>query len=303
LQNLQEESRRQQYQNLGNIQKQLRDFAMICQDMRDKYNHMSSKFNTLKMMKQTIQEFENNNTDILMREINSLTEEKKVLADTSQANADRLQTLEVQLEEERAKTIMLEEKTSRLEQQQNELQRRSEKDIEEQVRKTNNQIRILNESLQKLQDQLEEKEKLLNMIQKERQIIVEEKSELEKEYMELLSRSSSASLKKRSASPDRLGNGTLLRKSQPTMKPLRTGFTETTTTTQRYSNANVRSRPVIGNDNSVLDSSTLSNTSNAHETMKHNEDMEEIHNKTKNLAEKYKEVVSFQQNLSKNLNK
>jgi hypothetical protein len=343
-----DELKRIHYQSLSQVQKQLREFSMICQDLRDRYNHLNSKISTLRMIKQTLYEFENNNNEMFLREFNSLNQERKLLLENIDQVNDVLQNLEVQLEEERAKSIMLEEKNSRLEQQQEELQRRLEKEAEEQSRRNNNQIRVLNDSLNKMQLQLEEKEKLLNMVQKERAVLAEEKAEVEREYMELLKVSSSDSLQrktifnqsnsfisasKRNISPlnekatengGTSSGGSLIFKTNAN-KPLILSRTSSTFNSRSYaadtSNTDLnynqessgklnasryskflsrQSRSHEGSKSS-LDSSNLGNSSSIYESLKHNEDMEQIINQNRNLQEKMKEATAFQQNLAKDL--
>jgi prefoldin subunit 5 len=343
-----DELKRIHYQSLSQVQKQLREFSMICQDLRDRYNHLNSKISTLRMIKQTLYEFENNNNEMFLREFNSLNQERKLQLENIDQVNDLLQNLEVQLEEERAKSIMLEEKNSRLEQQQEELQRRLEKEAEEQSRRNNNQIRVLNDSLNKMQLQLEEKEKLLNMVQKERAVLAEEKAEVEREYMELLKVSSSDSLQrktmfnqsnsfisasKRNISPlnekatengSISSGGSLIFKTNAS-KPLILSRTSSTFNSRSYAadtsntdlNYNQESAGKLNASRyskflsrqsrsheaskSSLDSSNLGNSSSIYESLKHNEDMEQIINQNRNLQEKMKEATAFQQNLAKDL--
>jgi chromosome segregation ATPase len=117
--------RRKHYQFLGLVQKELREWNAVVVDLRERYGSLQSEMRTIV---QTMAHSLHNQdqTDTILRELKTLIQERNRAREELQRATDFHQSLEVQVEEERAKTIMLEEKASKLDSQNHELHRRAD---------------------------------------------------------------------------------------------------------------------------------------------------------------------------------
>lgn len=218
------ERERYLYQLLSTVQHELKQMEKETLDMNERYsntiNDMQSNMSTV----HAIMEFEESNADNQFHELKHALEEVDRVRDEGNMCTDRLERMEIELEEIRAKEIMLSEKSSKLEQQlyqtQQELKgkeeqflleknvirgdvlrnqeeannlrqqvqtlRTSKRDSEEKEKQLTNQVRVLTDSVKKLQKQLEETKNLMKMVQQERSNLAKESDTLRTELHQAL---------------------------------------------------------------------------------------------------------------------
>lgn len=120
------ERSRRFYQYLSHIQQEIQQWANIADGLREQYTSLATDVHNTYIATQNLQNFENVQAETVYTEFKSMIEQANSFISSCNKAEDRAQDLEVALEEEKSRSIMLEERASRFEQQAKEVQRRAE---------------------------------------------------------------------------------------------------------------------------------------------------------------------------------
>lgn len=120
------ERSRQFYQYMNTVQQEVKQWSNVADGLREQYASLAVDIHDTHTAVQNLQNFEDLQMETVYNEIKSVIDHANSFIVNNEKMMDFSQDLEVALEEERSRSIMLEERSSRLEQQVKEIQRRAE---------------------------------------------------------------------------------------------------------------------------------------------------------------------------------
>ncbi|KAG2389147.1 hypothetical protein C9374_014547 [Naegleria lovaniensis] len=167
------------YQYLGDVRKELREICNSVVMTKDQSNKMIQEISETQTFCKTLLSTENSTTEALVNEIKSLLETKSRCIAELQNAADYSRSVELQLEEEKSKSIMFEERTSKFEQQVQEIQQKSKQTEREMAIKHAQQIERTNLEVESVRNNMRRLEEENSNLRKSQQSLQKMKSDME----------------------------------------------------------------------------------------------------------------------------
>ncbi|KAF0972391.1 hypothetical protein FDP41_009294 [Naegleria fowleri] len=148
------------YQYLGDVRNELREICSSVLMAKDQNSKIIQEVVETQTFCKTLLTTENSTTEALINEIKSLLEMKSRCISELQNAADYSRGVELQLEEEKSKSIMFEERTSKYEQQLQEMQQKlkqTERDMTlkhaQQIERTNLEVESVKNNMRRLEEE------------------------------------------------------------------------------------------------------------------------------------------------------